>query len=410
VKSRILLHCLSLGCIALGAIAAAQDTIVINAASVHVGDGEVFRPGAVVLQGGKILAVGQSVTVPEGAKVIDATDGSLTPGLIDAACQLGTYSNVGFGEGESEVIPHLEVLDAVDLHSDDFEELVREGVTAVYVTPEAASVIGGQGVVVKTGGAVGERVLPSFPSVKANLGPETYRRADRNRTPFGNPNIFTRRPTTRMGSVWVFRKAFYDALNYREYGEAEMDENALKVLVSVLEGDVRLRMQARQAHDIYTARRLTDEFGLSFVLEYGLEAYRCLDLLAEQQIPVIFGPVDRNYRGLTGRAGDSGEPCLEAAARLRERGITFALTAADGTGEAGLARQAGMAIRFGLDPGEALKAVTSVPAELLGLGQQVGSLEAGMDADLVLWSGDPLVDDSAIGMVIIGGEIVHGGS
>lgn len=389
----------------------AEESVIVQAAEVHTGDGTVYRPGAVLVQGGKIIAVGATVSGPEGAAVIDAGAGSITPGLIDAACQLGTYQAEGFGEGASEVIAHLEVLDAVDFYSDDFRQLAREGVTTVYVTPEAASVIGCQGAAVKTAGSIAGRLLPAFPSIKANVGPESYRRGSRNFQPFGAPSIYTRRPTTRMGAVWVFRKAFYDALNYRDSGETdgmEEDERALKVLVSTLEGDVKLRFQARQAHDIYTARRLTDEFGLSFVLEYGLEAHRCLDMLVEQKIPVIFGPIDTDYRGFTRRAGDTGEPCLQSAALLQEHGVPFALTAADLVGESGLARQAGSAIRYGLDPAAALAAVTSVPAELLGLGQRVGSLKPGMDADLVLWTGKPFEDDSGVKQVMVGGAWVHG--
>ena len=385
-----------------------DETWVIKAGSVHTGDGTVYQPGAVVISGGKIVAAAKAPDVPDGARVIDVSDGAVTPGLIDAACQRGTHQSTGFAEQSSEVIPHLSVADAVDYFSSDFEELAAGGVTTVYVTPEASSVVGSHGIVVKTAGPWQDRQVEAPPSIKVNIGLESWRRGSRNRPPFGEVTFLARRPTTRMGSVFVLRHAFYEAIEHHQNAgtESAVSNAAMDALASVLSGDTRLRFQARLDHDIETAARLADEFGLTYTLEYATECYRHLDLLAAKKTPVIFGPIYEFPRGLTARSGEGGEPCLTTLVKLRDRKIPFALTAADLSGEGSLARQAGWAVRYGLTREEALASVTSSPASLLGISDRVGALAAGKEADLVVWSGLPLESGSAVRLVLVNGQVI----
>ncbi len=385
-----------------------SDTVVIKAAHVHLGDGNVESPGVVVIRDGKIIAAGKDPGMPLGSRVIECGEASsITPGLIDAACQLGTSTLIGWSEQLSEVVPQVDLSQAVDHYSRDLEELAREGVTTICLTPEAASVVGGKGISFKTAGPPAGRMLPAAPFVKANLGPETVFRAGSNTTPFGQSvSFYARRPTTRMGSAWVFRKAFYDALEYRSKGTTSQDPAVMAVLAEVLDGKVGLRMQAREAHDFFTCDRLASEFGLTFTLEYATEAFQCLDLLAERKIPVIYGPVDPSA-GLSTGFNDPGDLCLTTPVKLKERGIAFCLTAADQKGENGLCHQAGLAIRHGLEETEALRAVTSVPAQFLGVEKRVGALKPDLDADLVVWDGPPLFDTSRVKAVLILGQTVH---
>ncbi len=397
----------------LSVTAEAGETLALRCRQVHDGNGEVFEPGVVVVEDGKVVAVGQSPALPSAAKVVDCGEAVLSPGLIDAAWQLGTHSDVGFSEQSSEVIPHLHVADSVDLHSEVFETLAREGVTSVYVTPEAASVLGSQGALLKTGGAGISRLVDCPPSIKANLGPESSRRAGWNRRPFSNNVDFhVRRPTTRMGSTWVFRKAFASAKEYAELGIEAVNgeghtEESIAALQEVLSGKVGLRFQARKAHDIHTAQRLCTEFGLTHILEYAQEAYECLELLAETRTPVIFGPLDAQARGMTRNFGDRTKPCLRAPMLLQEANVPFCLTACDGLGESGLARIAGRAVRLGMDREAALAAVSKDAAAILGVGDRLGVIAAGNDADLVLWNGTPLDDTSKPVLVLIDGQVAH---
>jgi imidazolonepropionase-like amidohydrolase len=383
------------------------ESTVIQAAEVHVGDGTVYKPGVIVLLDGKVAAVGQSPPLPSAARVIDLGSSVVTAGLVDAACQLGTYRREGFSEQSSEVIPQLDAAECIDYFSRDFEQLVKDGVTTVYVTGEAASVVSCRGAAVKTGGPVSERLLPATPCVKVTLSSESEQRGSFNSSPsrFGDVTFNARRPTTRMGSAFVFRDAFHDALRVKQGGKADDDPDALRALGEVLDGKLKLRFQAREAMDIRSAQRDCDEFGLTFTLEYGSEVGECLDLVTEHKIPVIFGPA-RDGDSRVAQRYDDAVTAWRTPRLLAEKGVTFCLTAADGSGERGLARQAGFAIRNGLDRARALRAVTSDAAAMIGLEKRVGKLAEGFDADLVAWNGAPFDDTSKPVLVVINGRPV----
>lgn len=398
-----------------GAFAAEEEgsgVVVVKAAAIHTGDGKVVSDGIIVIEDGKIRAIGKGIPVPIGAQEINSEAGVVTPGLIDAASNAGVVNTYSWTEHSSEVVPQMRTLDAVDTRSRTFDRLVQKGVTTVYVTPGSGSVIGSRGAVLKTAGPMADRVLVSEGSVKATLGRETQMRGSYNRRPYGEVNFLARRPTTRMGSTWVFRDAFYSAMSYaagrkKTGSEAFFADPALETLTGVLKGKIPFRIQARKYHDIWSAIRLCNEFGIDFVLEEATEAYRCIPELKERGVPVVFGPIYTHARGFRANTGETNRPCLNTAGLLCKAGVTMALTAGDSTGEGALPHQAGYAIRGGLPFDAALKAVTSVPADILGLGDRLGTLKPGMDADLVIWSGKPFAVTSQAVVVMVNGEVVH---
>jgi imidazolonepropionase-like amidohydrolase len=438
---------------------------VVRAKQVYPVAADPIAAGMVLIRDGKIAAVGADLEVPADAKRIEIPDGVVTPGLIDAAClldfgvvqvgpprrrgrfwkalaenlqaekdheqtcpcsgalhdlealdseALGPSPSLTWAEHSAEVIPHLHVLDSVDFWAQDFRRLYKGGVTTVFVTPDSASVIGSRGAVVKTGGPLALRVVRKAGAVKATIGSDPSRRGRRNYLPPRRgpaPTFHTRRPTTRMGVDWVFRKAFLDArrdgagLPLR--GADVPPREALPLLRDILDGRIPLRIQARMQHDILWAIKLAAEFELTFTLEEAIEAYQCLPQIKAAKLPVIFGPIfitPGGYRRFTGEAND---PRLSTAALLRDAGIRFALTAGDMRDEEGLARQAMCAIRYGLTPKEALDAVTATPAALLELSDRIGALQVGLDADLVIWSGEPFAATSRVLLVMINGEVVY---
>jgi len=451
--------------------AAADETsevIVIKAGRVHTVAGDPVESGMVVVRDGRIEAVGRDVAVPENAQVIELKDGVVTPGLIDACCAVGfeipqeatrgTYSDppasfwrtlgeldaggergrlegdaddpeaieqplaaaqppsVTWAEHAAEVTPHRLVIDSINLFSNDFERLVKGGVTTVYVTPDSANVISSRGALVKTAGPVAERVVKRAGAVKATMGSDPSRRGRGNYLPprYGPPPTFhTRRPTTRMGVEWVFRKAFYDSRRAREglelHGADAPPNEALPVLQQVLAGKVPLRIQARMQHDIFTALRLADEFDLKFILEEATEAYRCLPQLKAAGVPVIYGPIFMTPNGYRRRSGEARRPRLNGAKQLADAGIEFALTAQELRDEEGLIRQGMYAVRHGLSAEQALRAVTVTPAALLGLSGELGVLAPGAAADVVVWSTEPFDATARPLLVIIGGRIVYEG-
>jgi imidazolonepropionase-like amidohydrolase len=342
------------------------------------------------------------------------------------------------GEQSSEVVPHTRVLDGLDLESPDFLRLARGGVTTVYASPDPSAVIGARGAILKTAGPAARRVLAAEAAVHAVIGSEpsfvgTSNFPARRRS----SSLYTRRPTTRMGVVWVFRKAFYDTLARSQglpVGGADTPPAAAsRVLLEVLESKIPLRIQACTLPDITTAFRLSREFKIPFVLEEATEAHRAIDLLraparnlspeasppsAEKlrgqdllqpgSTPVIFGPIEAEPSGIRRVTRDDREARFHTFRILLEAGIVTALSARDLREEDGLARQAMYAIRFGVAPEAALQAVTLTPARLLGIDGSVGTLQAGKDADLVVWSGKPFAATSAAVLVMVSGEIVCG--
>jgi imidazolonepropionase-like amidohydrolase len=450
---------------ATGATDDASDLIVIKAGRVHTVAGAPIDNGVVVVREGRIEAVGRDVAIPENARVIELPESVVTPGLVDACCAVGfeipeeaatpTYGaakkpfwrelgehepDAGDSEGDidpdgpeaaaalaagqsprvtwaeqaSEVTPHRLVIDSINLFSNDFERLMKGGVTTVYVTPDSANVIGSRGTIVKTAGPLDQRVVTRASAVKASMGGDPSGRGHGNYLPpyYGPPPTFhTRRPTTRMGVEWVFRKAFSDALRVRDgskpYGADVPPAAAIPVLQQMLAGEIPLRIQARMQHDIFTALRVADEFDLKFVLEEATEAYRCLPQLKAAGVSVIYGPIFMTPTGWRRFSGEANEPCLNTAARLAEAGIKFALTAQELRDEEGLVRQGMYAVRNGLSAEEALRAITLTPAELLGLSGEIGVVAPGAVADIVAWSAEPFDATSRPLLVMIGGRVVY---
>jgi imidazolonepropionase-like amidohydrolase len=270
---------------------------------------------------------------------------------------------------------------------------------------------GPRGAVLHTAGPIDGRVLVPAAAVKATIGSEPSMLGTYNRQPYrGSVSLYARRPQSRMGLTWVFRKAFYDAIRRGEgleaYGADTSKPESSAVLRDVLEGKVPLRIQARIQQDIHTALRLTEEFKLSFSLEEATEAYRCIDELQARSVPVIFGPIHERARGIRARTSESRQSRYYTFRALIQAGIPTALSAQEMREESGLARQVMYAMRFGVDPKDALRSVTQTPAQLLGLDGEVGTVESGKRADLVVWRGPPFAATSMVLIVLIDGEIV----
>ncbi|PWD51342.1 amidohydrolase [Serinibacter arcticus] len=364
--------------------------------------------GTVVVTDGVITAVGGSdVVVPEGARRVDATGSWVLPGFVEAHGHLGVHED---GEGWSgndtnEMTDangaRFRALDGIDIEELGFRDALRGGVTTAVVKPGSGNPIGGRTVALKTWGGrtVDEQIVSDAVSVKSALGENPKRvYGDRKQT-----------PATRLGVAAVLREAFVAADNYRTKRAAAAEEGkpfdrnlTHETLAAVLDGELAWDQHCHRHDDIATAIRLSEEFGYRLVVNHGTEAHKIADVLAEKEIPVIFGPM------LTSRS----------KVELRDRAIrNLALVAAAGVRVAittdhpvvpieQLVLQAQLAVRDGLPAATALEALTTNPAAILGLDDRVGALEAGRDGDVVLWSGDPLELASRVRQVFIGGREV----
>lgn len=389
----------------LAPAARAEDPPLLVRGRVHTGEGDALPDGGVLIEGGKITRVAAwdaLGALPEGTRTVELGGAEITAGLIDAAAQELT----GDEEQAREVVPELRAVDGVDLSAPEWSHLARQGVTTVFAVGDNSPVIGPQGALLKTAGPAGQRVLDPAGAIRIVLGREAWiaRNGRRNHGPWGGADLSTRRPTTRMGLVWVVREAF-SAARTAEPGSSPASD----ALRAVLDGKAPLRMHARQRNDLETALRLQEELGLpELLLEECTEAWRLADLLARRKVRVIYGPIFEQPRGMRARTGEAEEPCLRGAAILAEAGVELCLTAAERRDEDGLPAQAMLAIRYGLPFEKALAAVTSAPARLLGVGQRLGSLAPGKDADLVVWSGRPFEATTRPLLVLIDGQPVRG--
>ena len=320
----------------------------------------------------------------------------------------GVAGPSAISEQSSEVVPHTRWFDAVDLDSPDFQRLLRDGVTTLYAAPDPSAVIGARGAVLRTAGET--RVLDPAAAVKAVIGSDPYRFGTFNRRPTRfSVTHFSRRPQSRMGVGWIFRKAFYDSI-LRSAGGAPSGADtasaeAHAMLGRVLAGEVPLRVQARTSSDIESAYRLCGEFGVGFTLVDPVEGYRVLPLLEKHPVPMVFGPIFDDPNGLSARTFETRRSRLHTLRDLLKTGAPIALSAQDLREEDGLGRQAMLAVRFGVPSETAIQLVTKTPAEILGIADEVGTLTAGKRADLVVWSGEPFAATSAVTHVYVDGTL-----
>lgn len=351
-------------------------------------------------------------TCPDSEEHEEDEECEICGGAHADALDVGTRWGVSLAESSSEVVPHTRAIDAIDLDSPDFARLARSGVTTVYVASDPAAVIGSRGAIVRTAGPMDERVMSPAAAVGAAMGTDPSWSGRRNRPPnwrnFGL--LYARRPTTRMGVAWVFRKAFHEARALASgdlIGGADTPStDALAILRDVLDGEIPLRIQARKQHDILTAMRLTEEFNLTFTLEEATEAYACVDELSSRKTPVIFGPIYVQAPGMRRFSAETDDPKLHTVRALLDAGVTTAITARELRDEDGLARQAMYAMRCGLSFDEALACVTTTPAKLLGIENEVGQIAPGKRCDLVVWSGKPFDAVSRPLVVVSDGRVV----
>src|ERR1700726_1942985 len=371
------------------------ETVAITGGRVVPIEGDPVDGGTVLLRDGKIAAVeGPGLAVPSGADVVDATGKWVLPGFIDAHAHVGVseeaegWAGQDTNERTDPVTAQVRALDAINPADEGFRDAIAGGVLAVNVNPGSANPIGGQTAAIKCWGrTVDEMVLREPAGLKSALGENPKRSyGERNET-----------PSTRLGTAAVIRGAFVAAQNYqaklaasalKDSSERTVVDRDLKLeaLSRVLRREIPWRQPCHRADDIAAAMRMAREFGYDLVIDHGTEAYLLADQIAAAQIPVIIGPLFTSRSKVELRNRSLANP-----GRLAAAGITIAITTDHPVVPIHfLIHQATLAVKEGLDPVTALRAVTINPARIIGVDDRLGSLSAGKDADLVIWSGDPL--------------------
>lgn len=396
---------------ALSLTVSAQDVPTVwRGARVLTGDAAI-DDAVLVASGGRIETIGGPATaVPAGSRIVEARGMVITPGLIDAAWNGGgALGTADQNEQSTEVTPSLRVLDSLDPMDKAIARVRNQGVTTVHVMPGTRSVIGGLSAVLQTWGKDQDAmVLSSEAAMRMTLGaePSMGNRAIRGGTV---DSIYYRRPTTRMGVIWSARRALYDAKESLDesLGEARVARTAqegrdLEAMTRVLKGTLPMVTTARSEQDLRTALRLAAEFGYTPILDEAQDAHSVANELQQARVWVMVGAPSATSVGGSG-GQDGAEPRYATLLRLRDAGVPFVITTGTNPSALELVREAMFAHRFGLTHGQALAAVTSQPAKLLGLADRKGALKPGMDADFVLWSADPFDPSSTPTSVVIGG-------
>jgi imidazolonepropionase-like amidohydrolase len=370
--------------------------------------GDPIEHGTVLVVDGVVTAVGADVEIPAGVRVVDAGGRWVLPGFVESHGHVGIHEEAeGWAGNDTNEMTNpngaaLRALDAINVEDEGFRDALSGGVTSVVVKPGSGNPIGGQTVAIKTWGGrtVDEQVIAEAVSVKSALGENPKRvYGDKKQT-----------PSTRLGVAKVIREAFVAAQDYaaaRAHAESEgkpfTRDLAKETLARVLDGELVWDQHTHRADDIATALRLADEFGYRLVINHGTDGAAVADVLAERDVPVIFGPMftTRSKVELRNRS-------IAALGRLADAGVRVAITTDHPVVPINfLVHQASLAVKEGLDPQVALEALTVNPADFLGLGDRVGALEPGRDGDVVVWSGDPLDVTSRAERVFVTGTEVY---
>lgn len=428
IRASLLL--LALG-VAAPLAAQAPRPVAIRGGTVIPIEGPRIEGGTVLMRGGKIEAVGRDVPIPADAEVVDAIGKYVLPGLVDAMSHYGIAAE-DLNETPAPSTPALRAVEAYYPFGafGDGEragppratDLLSGGVTTHYIAPADATVIGGQGAVVKAAGRRFEELVVREPAaMDITLGQRpatTFREKQRS-------------PGTRMAVVSHLREMLIRAQEYErkrsEYAalsEAERRSRAapprdldLEALGKLLRREIPARVQANRSTEIRAALALAEEFGFELIIDSGISADQMAGTLADAGVPVVLGPISHPF--VSGEEiPDRDEypaPDERRTAVLRDAGVRFAIASfsrsfgalgPSGTGK-WLLLDAALAAGYGLTEAEVLRAVTLTPAEILGVANRVGSLTPGKDADVIILDGAPLSVKSWVDQVYVGGERVY---
>ncbi len=367
-----------------------------------------IKNGYVLIKDGRIIDVGPMEFCPFDTESYDLSGLTIYPGFIDAHCHLGMWEDGLSFEGDDgnedtdPATPHLRALDAVNPGDYSFKEALDAGVTAVVTGPGSANPVAGQMVAIKTyGGCIDDMVIKVPVAMKFALGENpknTYHSKDET-------------PTTRMATAAIIREQLKKAQRYqRDLLAAQEDEDAdepeidvkSEALVGTVDGSIQSHFHAHRSDDIFTAIRLSKEYDLDLVLIHCTEGYMNAEKLAAEKARAVVGPLI-----CTRTKPELSNERDENPAILKKAGVEVAIcTDHPEVPIQYLALSAGIAVRAGMDHDDAVRAITSVPAKIMGLSDRIGSVAPGMDADLAIFKGDPLSVYEKPVWVVTGGKIV----
>ena len=383
-----------------------MNCILIKNGQIMTMTGCIHQGGSLLIENGKIKAVG-NVTIEEdkeGVTVLDAKGGWVMPGLIEAHCHMGITEEKKGMEGDDcnenvePVTPYLRAIDAINPMDAAFDDAVRAGITAAMVGPGSSNVVGGQFALVKTKGRkIDDLIVKAPAAMKAAFG----------ENPKVNFSGQGKMPVTRMAIAGMLRRELFAAKQYAEKkakGEDGFEEDfQYESWLPVLQKEIPIKAHVHRVDDIFTAIRIAKEFDVKMTLDHCSEGHLIATEVAESGMPAIVGPdfASRNKIEVQNMA-------FKTAGVLQKAGVLVAITTDHPVSIINvLPLCAGMAVKAGLPLMEGLKAITINPAVICGVEDRLGSLEEGKDADVVIYSGNPMEIFTETLCTIIDGNIVY---
>jgi imidazolonepropionase-like amidohydrolase len=388
----------------------AQVTLIKNATILTIKNGTIEH-GSILIRDGKIAAVGADVKAPSNATVIDASGQWVMPGIVDCHSHIAIDGDVN--EGSAAVSSMVNIKDVLNPEDPSIYLDLAGGVTAANILHGSANPIGGQTVVIKLRWGKPASELPfegALPGIKFALGENpTHANFD------APPGIPHRYPATRMGVEDVIRQAFSDAQEYKKKWDQYNQEKAageknlippkrdekLEPLVEVLEGKRYVHAHSYRADEILMLIRVGNEFGFKVrTFQHVLEGYKIADELAAS------GAGASTFSDWWSYKMEAYDAIPYNAAMMTERGVVVSVNSDDAEEARHLNQEAAKSMKYGgLSETEALKLVTLNPAIQLGIDSRVGSIEAGKDADLAIYNGDPLSVYAVVQKTLIDGQV-----
>ena len=366
--------------------------------------GSDIENGSVLIgDDGKIIAVGENIDAPECAAVIDAEGRLVTPGCVEAHCHIGLdneavgWEGRDYNESVDPITPHMRAIDSIYPQDEAFGNALRGGVTTACTGPGSANVVGGSFAVIKLAGNRVDNMIVKHPAAMKCAFGENPKRV------YGQSK---KSPVTRMATAALLRELLFKSRRYLADKEAGKDvfDMKLEAMIPVMKGEIPLKAHAHRADDILTSIRIAKEFGVKLTLDHCTDGSVIADELAKEGYPAFVGPSLGNKSKV-----ELINKSFNTPAVLTEAGVEVSIiTDAPVIPLQHLPMCAGLAAEAGLGYEDAWRAITVNPARALGISDRVGSLEAGKDGDVVIWTADPITSVGAESYVtVVDGKIVY---
>ena len=378
--------------------------LLIKNAHIKTMAGTELENGCILVgDDGKIAQIAETINA-EGAHVIDAEGRLVTPGCVEAHCHVGLstagirWEGSDYNESTDPVTPHLRAIDSIYPQDERLTEGLSGGVTTVCTGPGSANVVGGTFAAIKLYGRRVDDMIVKHPvAMKCALG-------ENPKSVYGQNK---KSPKTRMASAALLRELLFKARDYYleiEAGNKPKFDMKLEAMLPVMRGEIPLKCHAHRADDILTSIRIAKEFGVKLTLDHCTDGAVIADILAQEGYPAIVGPA------FTAKSKpELNNKSFSTPAKLYKAGLKICITTdASVTAIEYLPLCAGLAASKGLPLEEAWKAITINPAEIMNIADKVGSLEVGKDADIVIWTADPLTTIGGCAYItIVDGQIAY---